>query len=83
MKSSLGMEMKVQIRGDELVAKYNGSLPATLKDGLPSLKMAYEVMSHALHCRIGTTEEYAAQNAAICDHLEGVAMLKKYQSVGK
>lgn len=80
MKLHLGIEMSFQIRGDELVAKYNESLPTALKGTLPSLGAAYEVLSHALHCRTGTVEEYAAQQTAICDHFEGVAILKKYQT---
>jgi hypothetical protein len=79
IKGSLGINPDVQMRGEDLVAQYNAMLPNGLKEMLPSLKTAYEKLSQALHSRAGSYEDYTAHQTSICDHLEGVSLLKKYQ----
>ncbi|MBK8094780.1 MAG: hypothetical protein IPK32_23135 [Verrucomicrobiaceae bacterium] len=79
MKCCLGIGVEVQMRGEELVAQYNATLPNSLKETLPSLKTAYEKLSQSLHSRSGSCEEYAAHQSAVCDHLAGVELLMKYQ----
>lgn len=78
MKGCLGIGVEVQMRGEELVAQYNATLPNGLKETLPSLKTAYEKLSQALHSRSGSNEEYTLQQTSICDHMAGVELLKKY-----
>jgi hypothetical protein len=79
-KLKLGVPLETRERGEDLLATYGKTIPASLAATLPSLAMSYDVLSKRMHARSGTPEEFAKQVDAICDHIEGAALLAKYAS---
>ncbi len=79
-KLKLGLPLETRERGEDLLAKYGKTIPASLASTLPSLAASYDVLSKHMHARSGTPEEFATQVDAICDHIEGAALLAKYAS---
>jgi len=77
-KLKLGLPLETRERGEDLLAKYGKTIPASLASSLPSLAASYDVLSKHMHARSGTPEEFAKQVDAICDHIGGVALLAKY-----
>ncbi|HPA21321.1 MAG TPA: hypothetical protein PLU30_26495 [Verrucomicrobiae bacterium] len=67
-----------QIRGDELTARYNSSLPEPLKAAIPSLSPVYDELSGHLHSRTGTPEDFTRIEQSINDHLAALRTLERY-----
>lgn len=65
-------------RGEDLLARYSKTLPASLAGTLPSLAASYDFLSKRMHARSGSADEFSAQLQAVCDHIEGAALLGKY-----
>lgn len=80
-KLKLGVALETRERGEDLLEKYGKTIPLPLAATLPSLAASYDVLSKRMHARSGTPEAFATQVDAICDHIEGAAMLAKYASV--
>lgn len=78
MKFSLSIASDFRIRGEDLLAQYNATLPQALRGSLPSLTEAFDTLSKFLHSRTGSTEDFNKLLHSVCDHIEAKLLLQKY-----
>ena len=80
-KLKLEIAIDSRERGEDLLARYNKTVPVSLSSSMPSLAASYDLLSSRLHARNGSSaEEFAEQLSAVCDHIEAIALLGKYAS---
>lgn len=79
-KLKLDVPLETRERGEDLLARYGKTVPTSLSATLPSLAASYDLLSKRMHARSGTPEEFAKHVDAVCDHIEGAALLAKYAS---
>ena len=77
-KLKLNTPSDARERGEDLLARYSKTLPASLAGTLPSLAATYDSLSKRMHARSGSADEFNAQLQVVCDHIEGAALLGKY-----
>jgi len=77
-KLKLNTPSDARERGEDLLVRYSKTLPASLAGTLPSLAATYDSLSKRMHARSGSADEFNAQLQAVCDHIEGAALLGKY-----
>jgi hypothetical protein len=82
IKGRLDIKLTEQIRGEELVARYNASLAEPLKAAIPSLAPAYEELSKCLHSRSGVAADFERIEGAVRHHIEAVRTLERYHNNG-
>lgn len=75
LKIRLDIPIDQQIRGDELVEKYNKTLSPEISGKLPSLAVAFGKLSQWLHNRKGTADDYKSQRDSVCKHIEAITVL--------
>ena len=78
IKGKLAISTNEQMRGDELVERYNASLPKALKEAIPSLGPAYEELSGFLHSRTGEPGDFTRIETSIGDHIGALRTLERY-----
>ena len=78
IKRKLSIPIKDQIRGDELVERYNDFLPKQLKEVIPSLASIHTELSGFLHSRSGCPDDFARIETSIGDHINALRTLDHY-----
>lgn len=75
LKQRLGVRLKEQVRGDDLVRRHYEKLSPELRGTLPSLTVAWEKLSVWLHTRTGEASDYQEQREAVLKHIHALELL--------
>ena len=78
VKDILKLEIKLRIRGDELVDKYNKEIGSKITGKIPSLTTIYSDLSEFMHSRTGEKKDFYLQLGKIIDHLKAKELYDKY-----